>query len=197
MKYIYKNIKDYCDKEYLHFYNQINKSKQTKINTLCDDNEKRRSILGEILLINLLKEQNIDYKEIKFEKNKDGKPFIKNFNIFYSISHSNDYVICGISNKEIGIDIEKIHPLNNKMLNSFCNKEEKEYILADDKDKRFIEIFSLKEAYGKCYGFGINHIKEVHFKIINNKIVSTDNKVSLTLKCDIPYYIISIVEKTC
>ena len=107
MKYIVKNIND-IDKTILdNFYNNIYEIKRNRIKK-----DNYLSIYAEYLLSELLKEYNIDYNDITILENEYGKPYIKDNNIYYSISHSNEYVIVCINDSPIGIDIQLIK--NNK-----------------------------------------------------------------------------------
>ena len=61
--------------------------------------------------------EKIVYKHIGLSLNKDmiennkyGKPYIKNNPIYFNISHSSDYVVIGISDSAIGVDIEHLVP---------------------------------------------------------------------------------------
>lgn len=194
MKYLYANINDYNDNDYKSFYESINNFKKKDIDKLPTIDDKKRSILGIKLLMNLLSEKSINYNDLKFTKNKDGKPIITNYPLFYSTSHSDEYVICALSDKEIGIDIQSIQKINFKIMNSFFDKDEKFY---SNNNENYTKVLSLKEAYGKCYGFGINCIKEVKFSIKKENIIINDKNVTYKFINDIPNYIISIVEKTC
>lgn len=194
MKYLYANINDYNDNDYKSIYESINNFKKKDIDKLPTIDDKKRSILGIKLLMNLLLEKNINYNNLKFTKNKDGKPSITNYPLFYSTSHSDEYVICALSDKEIGIDIQSIQNINFKIMNSFFDKDEKFY---SNNNENYTKVLSLKEAYGKCYGFGINCIKEVKFSIKEENIIINDKNVTYKFINDIPNYIISIVEKTC
>lgn len=194
MKYLYANINDYNDNDYKSIYESINNFKKKDIDKLPSNDDKKRSILGIKLLMNLLSEKSINYNDLKFTKNKDGKPIITNYSFFYSTSHSDEYVICAISDKEIGIDIQSIQGINFKIMNSFFNEDEKLY---SNNNENYTKILSLKEAYGKCYGFGINHIKKVKFSIKEKNIIINDKSVTYKFINEIPNYIISIVEKTC
>lgn len=194
MKYLYANINDYNDNDYKSIYESINNFKKKDIDKLPTIDDKKRSILGIKLLMNLLSEKSINYNDLKFTKNKDGKPIITNYSLFYSTSHSDKYVICAISDTEIGIDIQSIQEINFKIMNSFFNEDEKLY---SNNNENYTKILSLKESYGKCYGFGINHIKEVKFSIKGKNIIINDKSVTYKFINEIPNYIISIVEKTC
>lgn len=199
MKYIIKNINDYSDKEINNFYNNIYIEKKNRINNFRNELKTRQSVIGELLLSNLLdKYYNLDYNDLEFKFNKDNKPFIVNNNIFYNISHSSNYVIAVVSDKEIGIDIEKIRETNIKSINYFASSKEKEYILLEHNNlfKRLFEIYTLKEAYIKMVGKSVFDIRNVEFTISNNHI----NCSNINVKCySFIYdnYVISICEKNC
>lgn len=199
MKYIIKNINDYSDNEIDNFYNNIYIEKKKRINNFKNELKVKQSIIGELLLRDLLdKYYNLNYNNLEFEFNKNNKPFIVNKNIFYNISHSSNYVIVVVSDKEIGIDIEKIRETNIKSINCFASNKEKEYILLEDNNlfKRLFEIYTLKEAYIKMMGKSIFDIKNVEFTISNNHIYCSD----INVKCySFMYdnYVISICEKNC
>lgn len=197
MKLIYDNINNYSEEDYKFFLLQIKKEKQNKILKILKNDDKKRSILGEILLIRLLNEQNINYSSITFNKNNYGKPYIKDINLFFNISHSKDYVCCAISNNEIGIDIEKLRPTNDSIINQFATNKEKEYINEKQKyyTKRSFEIFTLKESYLKCLGVNLNNIKNIEFEIKNNIIKNNKHTFKFKLIYDIENYIIAITEK--
>jgi len=188
MKYKVDCIKNYNEEEYKNFYDKIKKEKQNRIKKYINKDAKKRSILGEQLLIELLKEENINYKNIEIKTNENGKPFIKNQKIYYSISHSYDYVISVISNKPIGIDIEKIRKTSLNTIKKI-SKEKKEIT----SERELFQIYTLKEAYLKMKGLSLIDINNVEFKIEKN-IICSDSKVIAKLIYDIPGYIIAICE---
>lgn len=197
MKLIYDNINNYSQDEYNYFFTLIKEQKQQKIKKIVNEDDKKRSILGEILLINLLKEFKIDYYYIDIYKNKYGKPLIKNMNIYFNISHSNDYVVCIISNYEVGIDIEKIRNIKKNIINQFATPNEIIYINENSNsfNQKCFEIFTLKESYFKCLGTDLNNVKKVEFNLMNKLIKCNDVNFNFELIYDINDYIIAICEK--
>lgn len=197
MEYKIININDINKAEILIFYNNINSSKKIKIDKIRNKKRKIQSVLGEYLLKELLKIYNISYSNINYIYNEEGKPYIKDYNIYFNISHSHDYVITVISNKEIGVDIEKIRKTNISIINRICTNKEKEYVLSSniDIEKRLFEIFTLKEAYFKMKGLNLNNLKSVEFIISNNNVTCNDNSINIKLLHIINDYIISIIEK--
>lgn len=197
MKYKIKRI-DFYNKECIDsFYNYIYKEKREKIFKIKVKYKKVQSIIGEILLKELLQEKNISYKDLMFSTNDYGKPYITNSDIFYNISHSFEYIVTIISDKEIGIDIEKIRKTNLNCVNQFATPQERKYITANNQniEKKIFEIYTLKEAYFKMKGNNLNNIKNVEFNIINNNVICSDKNVSAYFINDLKDYVIAVCEK--
>ena len=197
MKYLIRNINNYKIDEIETFYDYIYETKKNRISKYKNEIVRTRSIIGEIILSELLSKEKIDYKTLKFQTNEYGKPYIEGKNIYYNISHSHDYVIVAISNKEIGIDIEKIRKNPTSIINQIATDNEKAYILADSENtnKRLFEIFTLKEAYFKMLGKNLNNILNIEFSIKGNSIICTDPNIHSEFITDIPGYVISFCEK--
>lgn len=197
MEYIIKNINDFNKDDINNFYDKIPKLKKDKIDKYKNYDTKVRSIVGEILLKNLLSKSNISYNSLDYYINEYGKPYLKNINIFFNISHSFDYVITTISDKDIGIDIEKIRKTPLNIINQFATEKEKAYILSTNNniEERIFKIYTLKEAYFKMLGTNLNHILKVEFTIKNNNIYCNDEKVKMGFIDDIKGYIIAYCEK--
>lgn len=121
----------------------------------------RKQILsGAFLLYCLGKTADVPVRDINLLYNSHGKPYLKNAEIYFNLSHSGDYAVAAVSDSDIGIDVEH---LRTKRLNvakrCFC-KEEYEYILSagseQDQNIRFLEYWTMKEAFVKCCGAGLS-----------------------------------------
>ena len=66
-------------------------------------NASLEKIASEVLLAYTLKQQ----LPTPYKLQKNGKPYIPTLP-FFNISHSFPYVVCAVSNKEVGVDIEKV-----------------------------------------------------------------------------------------
>ena len=194
-KYKVKRIDDYNIKELEDVYKKIQYDKKQRIDNYRLEEDIKRSLVGEKIIIDLLKESGFDYYELDFYTNKNGKTYINNRNdLFFNQSHSGKYVAGVISNKEIGIDIEEIKEVNINSIKKFASINELGYITSSNNDinKRYFEIFCLKEAYVKANGKCLKNINEVSFNIVNNTITCSDSNVVCFLKKD-KNYILAIV----
>lgn len=172
------------------------KNRTIKIDKYINPERKKASIIGDMLLAELLTKHSILYKDVKLITNKNGKPYIANKNLFFSISHSHEYVIAAISNRKIGIDIEKIRKTPLNTINYFANeKEKKQIIKSKDQLKSIYKLYTLKEAYIKMIGLNINSFFDVEFLINNDKIVCSDNNIEAKFITNVDNYIISYCQK--
>ena len=191
MKIMIKKMDDYDIDSINKFKNKINKVKLNRINKMINENERKKSIISEIILSELLDQINIDYDSLDIKYSKNGKPFI-NKDLFYSIAHSKNYITGVIFNKKIGIDIEEIDSFKIKNIDAFASKNEQEYInKSDDKLISSIKVFTLKEAYIKYKDLSIFDIRNINI-VKNNKFEIDECKIKSIVNEN---YVISICEQ--
>lgn len=130
-----------------------------------------KNISSHDLLKKILKEEyNID--SFTIIKNEFGKPYLKDNQLYFSISHDIDTCAIAISSSEIGIDLEYLN-YNEKVINKYFYDAEKEIMAKSNNLKYdFTKIWVKKEAYLKMKGTGLNFGKEnVDTTKINAKII--------------------------
>ena len=112
--------------------------------------KKRESFLAAEALIKMGAE-NLHYNEKK-------KPLADN--CYVSISHCEHMVAVCISDKPVGIDIEKINRDRavDKIANRFYHGKELSYFKENHTPDAFFEIWTKKEAYSKIGGEGVGEI---------------------------------------
>lgn len=97
---------------------------------------------------------------INIAKNKYGRPYFVNHNeIDVSISHTEGMVAVMVARgTKVGIDVEKIHKINKKIVDKFYSELEKKMIYEENRDYETGEtiIWTMKEAYSKYIGTGLN-----------------------------------------
>lgn len=104
-------------------------------------------------------------KELKLLYNEHGKPYLRNNKYYFNLSHSGGYVVLALSDTEVGIDIERLREKRTNVAKRFFCKEEYENILSSD--KKFLEYWTMKEAFVKCCGSGLD-IPLNSFRIVSN-----------------------------
>jgi len=175
MKLYIAKTEDFTEREYEKYYAMMSPERKRSTDRLRFENARKQSILGESLARKGICElSGIDEDDICFARSENGKPYAVNSDIHFSISHSNEYVVCAVSKDEIGVDIEKIRKVESRITNIACTESDKEYIFGGaEKDtldnemiKRFFEVWTAKEAYLKYLGIGISGLKTISFSDI-------------------------------
>lgn len=85
------------------------------------------------------------------ERTKHGKPYFPDqCDIQFSLSHTEGAVVCAISDRSCGVDVESIHRTTNcKIANRFFTEKEIAYAVDS---VHFLEIWTRKEALIKRFG---------------------------------------------
>ena len=150
------------EENYLDLYNKMPDFRKEKADKYRFMKDKACSVGAWGLLQYALSQMNIkDDTDVIY--NEYGKPFLKNHkDVFFSLSHSENMVMCAISDEEIGCDIQIIEDKKDNILKiakRFFTTKESEYMesLSDDEVMDvFYRIWTAKESYIKATGEGLS-----------------------------------------
>jgi Phosphopantetheinyl transferase len=147
--------------------------KQTKVKRFRVDIDKKLSLYSELLVRTLIcKTFSIQNNEIVFDRNKYGKPCLRDYPDFnFNLSHTRKAIAVAVFDRPVGVDIEKIREADLEIAKRFFKENENAYITGteNDQNKRFYEIWTKKEAYVKCLGKGLS-IPLNTFDVLGNNI---------------------------
>ena len=105
----------------------------------------------------------IGVPELSRDKGEHGKPCFRiHPEIRFNISHSEDLVICAVSDFEIGIDIQEKSRMNTDRIAKkvMSSAEHKKYLESSERQDFFYRVWVMKESYVKWTGDGIT--RELH-----------------------------------
>ncbi len=115
----------------------------------------RREDQARCLAAGLLLRRVLGICEDKLCKGPYGKPYLPDGRQF-NLSHSGRYVILGVSNAEIGVDVEKIAPFDDRVVRRCFTAEEKAWLYETDSENRFYRLWTAKESVMKATGAGFH-----------------------------------------
>ena len=157
------------------WYRRMPDFRKEKIDAFKPHHSKLLSLGAGILLETAMKDIGISNYEVIPDPDK--KPRIKGHDdIFFNISHSGDVVILGISDREIGVDIEKIKLFKDSLVNYVFGEGDKSLAkeLMDgenDADKVYTRLWTVKESIMKHSGKGIAmEPKSISLRLEDSKI---------------------------
>lgn len=161
MEWYHYNIQKLSSQEYDKWYELMDAEKKARVDKFRFVEDKKRTVVGEMLARTAIaKWCQVPAESVVFGKNNYGKPFAKDLAVEFNVSHSGDMVVCAVSDRPVGIDVEQIRPMRDSVAKRICSQEELDYwsdTSADEAERlnRFFEIWTAKEAYCKCIGTGI------------------------------------------
>ncbi len=90
--------------------------------------------------------------------NDYGKPYLKDGNVFFNLSHSGSVAVCALSDGEVGVDVQKVVPVKNGLLKRVCTQSEYSFITAQERgaEERFCRLWTVKESLIKFLGKGLS-----------------------------------------
>lgn len=162
------NIKEISCSDLGAAYFLMTEERRRKCDGFRREQDKKLCIAADKLLRETLAEiTGINGKDLIFGIEEGGKPYLKNGDCHFSVSHSDDYVVVAVNReRRVGVDIEKIRDVKTRLLMNVCVQKEIRYIFGgivipgeylQDRSlcERFFRVWTYKEACLKLTGEGI------------------------------------------
>ena len=124
------------------------------------------------------------YDDIEIKRTENGKPY-SDKNVFFSLSHTKKFIVCAVSDFEVGIDAEKIRSVAKRgKIAKKVLKTEKEL-----SDNEFLELWTRYESKIKFYGKKLfNSLNEAeintHTFIIEDYIISVCAEITENIETE-------------
>lgn len=143
---------------YVKMLDFVSEEKREKIANIKSSENQLQTLMAEVLLrVILCTRFGMENKNIAFNRDSNGKPYLNKEQVHFNISHSKNQVAVAISQRNVGVDLEKIRDVNVKLIERYFTEKEKEYISINkiNWQTRFFEVWTKKEAFLKMSGLGI------------------------------------------
>ena len=123
-----------------------------------------------------IKSKELDYSKVAY--GPYGKPFLKDDDFYFNISHSGKWLVCAVYDEEIGIDIQQLNYNKLGLFEELYQKVE----LIDKLDYHKLvyctAIWTIKESYFKLVGTGIDDsLNKITVLSINPTILKCSNHI--------------------
>lgn len=158
IKVFYSSISGLSDARGNELYSSLPQWRKDLTDKITNAKERRRSIAAGALLVRGLHEMGVDPFTAAVSFNSWGKPYLQDIpHVNFSLSHSGEFVMCAVSDEDIGCDIQQISASRISVANRFFTEQEKIQVSsANDLQAEFTRLWTLKESYVKMMGTGIS-----------------------------------------
>jgi 4'-phosphopantetheinyl transferase len=135
-------------------------AKQDRVKRFRQWQDAHLTLFADLIVRSLIIRQNkCQNNEISFIAGLYGKPTLKSDPAFqFNVSHSGQWIVCAVDTTQVGIDIEQLSAIDLSVSEAFFSRSEHMDILRSvNPEQKFIELWTLKEAYLKLIGMGLSH----------------------------------------
>lgn len=145
---------------YAKAYNIVTDKRKEKADRYKFSKDRRLCLGAEILLREAMERQGYGKAPLELSEGLYGKPFLTKTPEFrFNLSHSGDWVLCAVSDRDVGCDIEEMTHVSLKMAERFFYQEEYQKILScsgeTEQREMFFRLWTLKESFMKMKGLGM------------------------------------------
>ncbi len=137
-----------------HLIGLLDEERQARVRAFGDSHRALLTLAAGLLLYDIYGEC---ARTAHFERGKRGKPHLADLAPF-NISHAGDYAVLALSRQNVGVDLERIRPLDwQRIALRFFHPEERVFLAQSTEPERdFFRIWTLKESYLKAEGTGFS-----------------------------------------
>lgn len=154
-----------------------------------DDGERYLFAHGALRLV-LADYLTCDPRALRFGAQENGKPFVKDADIEFNLSHSGDLALIAVARgRQVGVDVEQLRPMPDleSVAARICRPSELAAItgLAQaHRERAFFALWTRKEALAKATGEGIGGV----FRHAREASAELQDRWTLTEVNDLPGY---------
>lgn len=181
-------------KEYLEAMEHLDVERKRRIMRFKRAEDRRESLGAGLLLRDVLNRHGKNIRDMAYTLS--GKPIIDG--LYFNISHSKGKVVCVVSDREVGCDIEKIGKERTGLAERYFTENEQSYLERCSKEERveeFYRIWTMKEAYLKMTGEGLKvPLQSINLVIEDEIKVYRDSERCMCriMEYEVPGYKLSI-----
>jgi 4'-phosphopantetheinyl transferase len=144
----------------------ISEERRARVLSMTHEPSKVRSVLAELLLRHVLRQEHGLRSLPRLETGEKGKPFFPDRpNLQFSLSHCRTAVACALDCTSVGVDVQEVRPvrrdkhcLSAPPVFRILSEAERAWVEAGEtpteQDRRFTAVWTCKEAWGKALGVG-------------------------------------------
>lgn len=169
MKWYLIDIRDMTEAQFQAWYAMAGEERQQKCDGFRVREDRLRSIAGDHLArMGIAAHCGVEPEAICFSRTAEGKPYAVGLDVHFNISHSGHLVVCAVSDRPVGIDVEQMRPVRARLAEKVSTAEELSWLreapgwgetLTGEAMTRFFRVWTSKEAWFKWTGTGITDLK--------------------------------------
>lgn len=141
---------------FLNTLQNLSECRRNKISCAATDALKLQRLGASALLDFALKKRGLSEKEMTYQTDSNGKPFFLNYpDLYFSLSHSGQWVFCALSDSQIGADVQVLSKYHERIAKRYFSEKEAlalSCLSGSKQDFEFTRMWVRKESAVKYFG---------------------------------------------
>lgn len=147
----------------------ISPLRKDKLSAYSNPMAKKISLGAELALAAALALRNQPFSPPRYYYDTNGKPRFENSDLHFSLSHTENYAVCAITETEVGIDIEHPRSISAGLKRFILSSDE-----TDTPSDKILKKWVIKESYLKLTGSGISKNSMRNITAENNLVYGSE-----------------------
>lgn len=174
----YLNIGEFTPDTYRTAYEKLSPSRKMKADGYRLENDKKLCVGAGILLSRALEKIGLTERSAEFVLGKHGKPRLKNGEFCFNLSHSGEIVCLAVSDCEVGVDVQRIEAVKEKLIPRIFTPAEREWLDGtQDRETGFYRLWTAKESVVKYLGTGITELSKIEIDLTPPAKIKKEGKL--------------------
>ena len=174
--------------------------RRRKAEQFIQDRDRRLSLAAGVLLDRGLKKYGLAEKDAVFAFGESGKPYLRDYpSVHFNLSHSGEMALGVFSDREVGCDIEYVHPFDEDTASLVFTDDELKWIKSsENRDYAFTRLWTVKESIIKAKGGSADEMRNLSLSFDGNGTARTQifsGSVWKTSTMEKDGYLIAICEE--
>lgn len=151
------NVNDLSVQDLNVFFDAMSEERKERCNQIRDITKRKCCIAADHLARKSVSEYlQTSPEPVQILRSEAGKPYVSGNPCYFSLSHSGELVVCAVSDKPVGVDVERIRTIDQAVATKICTEEELIFLNGiaeqETRNRALLEIWTKKEAIFKIEG---------------------------------------------
>jgi 4'-phosphopantetheinyl transferase len=140
----------------------VHPRRREKLGAYRAKDDRCRGLAAGLLLSEALAKEGISYLEESFSYGASGKPYLRDRELCFSLTHAGEMAVCALADSEVGADIEQLSRFAGqeermeRIARRIMTEEEWQIWQKAPSGEALVRLWTKKESYAKYTGAGLS-----------------------------------------
>ena len=167
--------------DYERILSTLSQERRARAERYQSERDRYLSAGASYLLDCALKEMGKCEREAQYTFNEHAKPYMGG--VYFNLSHSGTVSALAVGDHEVGVDVQKLGPVTDRLIERVCTESEQKLIKeSGDGERAFFRLWTAKESAGKFLGTGLSEPKAFEIDLKYGRVTLRGETLKAVLK---------------